>query len=363
MWPLIGKRSGARPPGTAATARATLLALVALLPSQWTATAAYATESSGDGAPSSEARLLFDASVSADGGGADLHVYAHGTDRTNPVVVMINGGPCSPLWGVANEFLAPLTDEFTLAYFDTRSVGASTGEAPESWQTHVGDVLAVARAMRTTFAQTDVMLWGWSAGSLLALNASTQAEAGLVRGVVVTSLKVDAQRGFPYRYQAVEQVYGVPPWLTSSLPLLLQRALFFSAPHLYACNSQPRDVLGCADVATRLVTGVADTRGVAGAMRSAAQAEWCRIQLGDEWNDIRMSTIRGTVPAPLYVLLGRHDRMDPSEFATPEALAPLAPPELHFRWFEASAHVPFAEQTDEYVAVTRAALRAMRDRA
>ena len=96
-------------------------------------------------------------------------------------------------------------------------------------------------------------------------------------------------------------------------------------------------------------------------VRIAGEAELCRYQLGDEWNHIRMNTIHGTVPGPLYVFNGRHDRMDPGDFATPESLAQLALAELHFRWFESSGHVPFAEQQDEYIAATRAALRAIRD--
>ena len=324
--------------------------------------AASYTTGGGGGGGGGESRLLFDDSVPAADGESKLHVYAQGTDASNPVVVMANGGPCLPLYGYASGSLEPLTDEFTLAYFDSRSVGASTGDPPTSWQEHVADVLAVARAMRAAFSKPDVLLWGWSAGTLLAINASTQAEAGLVRGVVATSLKVDAQRAFPIRYQAVEQVYGFPTWFTSSLPLALQRALFFSAPHLYACNSQPRDVVACGDVAMRLVRGIVETRGLGDAARSAAQAEVCRFRLGDEWNDIRITTIHGTVPGHLYVLNGRHDRMDPAEFATPEALSPLVPSSrLHMRWFEESAHVPFAEQQDQYIAVTRDALRAIRD--
>ena len=79
-----------------------------------------------------------------------------------------------------------------------------------------------------------------------------------------------------------------------------------------------------------------------------------RAAAGDGYGDIDVEQRLPSVPHPLLVLAGRHDRACSVEAA--QAIANgVTGAELHV--FEQSAHMMFIEQTDEYVATVRQFLR------
>lgn len=271
-----------------------------------------------------------------------IEMYAHGSTCANPMVLVASGGPCMPFTGVADGFFRPFETKFTMLYYDTRGVGRSAGTTTSSWQQHVDDAIGVARHGLARCSQTRLSVLGYSAGTLIALNVSSQAPE-LVERVITIALKVDQERGMPVRHEAVERVYGIPPSITSSLPLVMQRAIFFSGPHRYACYTEPStaNCLGGFSY-TAQDTTLTEVYGIRGAL-VPLQAELCRMRLGDEWNLIRLDTI-GTLHAPWHIIHGRYDHMDPAAFveAAVDNVNSTAP--KHMIWFEESSHDVFSDQ-------------------
>ena len=167
-----------------------------------------------------------------------IQLYADGDSCANPMLLMLNGGPCYPYTALGGEkFFEPLLASHTIVYHDSRGVGNSGGST-SSWQQHVTDAIDVGRFALGKCNKTTLSVFGYSAGTLLALNVSAQ-QPDMVDRVLLVALKVDHQRALEYRYDAVQRVFGVPGWITSNLPSVMQRGLYFSGPHRYTCYHNP----------------------------------------------------------------------------------------------------------------------------
>ncbi|PFG16498.1 pimeloyl-ACP methyl ester carboxylesterase [Propionicimonas paludicola] len=145
------------------------------------------------GAPGGFAEL-----VQVELGGHRQWIQVRGTNRTNPVVLYLSGGPGQSDQAFSRVLLEPLLGEITLVSWDQRGTGKSypgLDQASLTPDRAVGDVVELAQFLAERFGQRKIVLLGESWGSLLAVLAVQRApqlfSAYLGSGQMVDVLATD----------------------------------------------------------------------------------------------------------------------------------------------------------------------------
>ncbi len=113
------------------------------------------------------------------GPGGKQWISVRGLNRTNPVLLMLHGGPGTPLMPSAWWFQKPWEDYFTVVQWDQRGagrnfVGLDTTGTPPTWQMDelVGDMRAVVDTLRAILHKKKIFVlgnsWGTSLGTAFA---------------------------------------------------------------------------------------------------------------------------------------------------------------------------------------------------
>lgn len=111
-------------------------------------------------------------------GGHRQWIQLRGTDRANPVVLYLSGGPGQSDQAFSRVLLEPLLDQITLVSWDQRGTGKSYPELDPATVTvrqAVSDVVELASYLGQRFGQEKIILLGESWGSLLGVLAVKQA--------------------------------------------------------------------------------------------------------------------------------------------------------------------------------------------
>ncbi len=101
--------------------------------------------------------------------GTDLEVMIRGTDKRNPIIIFVHGGPgCSEIPYV-RKYQDILEEHFTIVHYDQRGSGKSYHFFEDysnlSTDIHVADLLALTDYIREEFSQEKVLLIGHSFGT------------------------------------------------------------------------------------------------------------------------------------------------------------------------------------------------------
>nr|MCR5723337.1 alpha/beta hydrolase [Lachnospiraceae bacterium] len=84
--------------------------------------------------------------------GADLQVMIRGTDKSNPVVIFVHGGPCCSEIPYVRKYQNDLEKEFTIVHYDQRGSGKSykfgTDYSEVTAATHVEDLIALTEYVK-----------------------------------------------------------------------------------------------------------------------------------------------------------------------------------------------------------------------
>lgn len=109
-------------------------------------------------------------------GGVKQWISVRGQNRANPVLLMIHGGPATPM--MPNRWLwqRPWEDFFTVVQWDQRGIGknAATSDSATIFPTLsmdriVKDAEELSELLRTRFGQRKIVLLGYSWGSMVGL--------------------------------------------------------------------------------------------------------------------------------------------------------------------------------------------------
>jgi len=104
-------------------------------------------------------------------GGLDQWVMIRGESATNPLLILLHGGPGSGETPLFRHFNAALEKSFTVVYWDQRGAGKSFDRGiPRSSMTveqFIADLDELVDAVRTRVGQNKVAIFGHSWGSAL----------------------------------------------------------------------------------------------------------------------------------------------------------------------------------------------------
>ncbi len=105
--------------------------------------------------------------------GAKIGMVIEGGNDSNPVLLVLGGGPGIPEYWMEHERACGLDQHFTVCWMDWRGAGlsfdADLDPATCTTERYVSDVVAVTNYLRSRFSQDTVYLMGHSFGTYMAL--------------------------------------------------------------------------------------------------------------------------------------------------------------------------------------------------
>jgi pimeloyl-ACP methyl ester carboxylesterase len=207
--------------------------------------------------------MPIDEGLFVDFNGVEQWITLRGRDLSNPVLLMLHGGPGFPTSGLAPMFEA-WEDRFTLVQWDQPGGGAThlknleKGEGPLTIERYVADGVAVAEWVRGRLGVDKLVLLGNSWGSLLGLTMARR-RPDLFSAFVGTSQPASGPRGGRLGYElaleaargrgdaaavaALERV-GPPPYAT--LQDFLVRQTYSNPPGLPPSPAEAAAMAGMA---------------------------------------------------------------------------------------------------------------------
>lgn len=117
--------------------------------------------------------------IRVDINGVEQGMFIEATNRSNPVLLWVHGGPGMPDYFLTERYPTNLDDVFTVVWWDQRGAGLSyrSGIPRESMTVDqfVADTLAVSEYLCERFQQERIYLLGHSWGSFIAIQAAARA--------------------------------------------------------------------------------------------------------------------------------------------------------------------------------------------
>lgn len=111
--------------------------------------------------------------------GIEQGMFIEGSNRENPVLLFVHGGPGMPEYWLTRTYPTGLEKHFTVAWWEQRGAGLSfeAGIPPESMtvEQFVEDTLGVTEYLRRRFGQEKIYLMGHSWGSYLGIQAAQRS--------------------------------------------------------------------------------------------------------------------------------------------------------------------------------------------
>lgn len=310
-------------------------------------------------------------------GGVSQSVMVRGTDKNNPVMVYLHGGPGYPLfpldpsaplgWDEHEGLLMQrLEESFTMVYWEQRGTGRSF-----SWRLP-DDSMTVDRFVEDTRELTDyvtgllgkekVFLWGHSWGSNVgALFASRYPE--VLHAYVSTGQSVNPYQNERLCYEFVlekaleennrralrqlERVDTLPENYGVRDALLVRRWVF----HYGGIVHEGADERPYVDIGDVWRTLTAPQYSLIDKINLALKPYYSINQLWDPLKELDLTRDAPRIEVPVFFLVGRHDVIVSARLAEEYFHMLEAPAGKTLIWFENSAHRPYHEEPDQFLDV------------
>lgn len=286
-------------------------------------------------------------------GGIDQWVEVRGTDRGNPMILFVHGGPASPAIPSVWEFQRPIEEYFTVAHYDQRGAGKTYRESdPESIgaSIHIGqfveDAIEMAEHLRARYGKDKLILVGHSWGTVVGMKAAL-ARPDLFHAYVgigqVINTRLNEELSFEYgmararadgNAEAVAELESIAPY-PGDQPITRERIVLARKwPQHYGGLNAYRNEEQDYYYGASLLSPSYDCQD------RQAFFDGSVFTLGrvlDEFLQVDFTGVR-EFPIPVVMFMGRHDYTTPS-VPTEEWLQRVDAPYKQAVWFEHSAHM------------------------
>jgi pimeloyl-ACP methyl ester carboxylesterase len=296
-------------------------------------------------------------------GGIDQWVMIRGENTTNPVLVLVHGGPGFPEMQLFRHFNGELEKSFTCVYWEQRGTDKSFDPRipieSMNVEQFLSDLDELVDAMRKRFDKEKVAIYGHSWGSLLGvLYAARHPEK--VSVYVGTGQIGDwpASEKLCYEFtlaeaerrqnsKALRELRGLGPTPHNVQKMMRQRTWF--TRWVGILRGTPlwkalRVMLGGPE------SSVFEFLNMMRGVRFSTNAMW------DEVSRLNLLKLAPVLQIPVFFFIGRHDRVvDPQ--ASMAYFEMLTAPQKRWVWFEGSAHEPAAEEPNKFHALMASEVR------
>jgi len=291
-------------------------------------------------------------------GGIDQWVSIRGSDRRNPVLLMLHGGPGWVSMPTSWYFQRGWEEYFTVVQWDQRGAGKTYAAnepsviAPSMTREQmVADSEEMVAWLRREFGKEKIFLLGHSWGSYLGLEVAQRHPEWLHAYIgigQISNAPESERRGWAWTLQqaqeddnakAVAELQELAPYAKGTAPVPLQ-SLFKQRKWLNYYGGMVHNRRGGdAEAAAIKLSPEYSDADVAAVWNGN---DFSMEHLLSEVLSLDMSSVR-RVDTPVFLFLGRHDHNVSSELAAKWA-DNLTAPEKQIIWFEQSAHEVMIEE-------------------
>jgi pimeloyl-ACP methyl ester carboxylesterase len=295
-------------------------------------------------------------------GGAQQVVNVRGSDKANPILVFVHGGPGAVEMPFAWAFQRPWEDVFTVVQYDQRGAGRSyplndpaTLAPTMTVERYRDDTIELIDLLKKRYGKRKVVLMGHSWGSVVSLSVAVKrpdllyAYVGVGQGIdfregekagmAWTRAKavaagnseavaaIDALAPYPAGEFTIAKADG---WRKYAIPY---GSLMYNKPDLNLYFQTPR-----------LSPEYTETDRKAWSQGSAFSVAtlWPRLA------DVSFTKVK-KMEVPIVFMLGRHDYTVPSPVAA-VWFGQVKAPSKKLVWLEHSAHMPMVEEPGHFFA-------------
>ncbi|WBW95569.1 alpha/beta fold hydrolase [Oceanirhabdus sp. W0125-5] len=290
-------------------------------------------------------------------GGVEQSILIRGTNKDNPIVLFLHGGPGYPQISFARKYQKKLEEEFIVVNWDQRGAGKSySRDIPEHSMTReqfVLDTNEVIDYLCKKLNKKSVYLVGHSWGSELGLYVVDKYPEK-IKAYIGIGQVVDGTIGeiisYEYVYNQAKENndvksieildrIGIPPYSEAVKETAAQRKILSKYHGVEKQVNTLNDII-IGSIFSPEYTGIDFIRFVMGNAFSA-KAMWGQ---NSELNFIKELP---KVKVPVYFCGGRYDYNTPS-ILVEEYYNLLQAPYKEFIWFEDSAHFPQFEEVEKF---------------
>jgi proline iminopeptidase len=309
-------------------------------------------------------------------GGANQWVSIRGTDRDNPIILFIHGGPAAPELPMAWTFQRPWEDYFTVVQWDQRGAGKSYAlndpaavAATMSVDRYRDDAIELIEHLTKKFGKRKVILVGHSWGTIVGLSVAAK-RPDLLHAYVgagqVTHFRENERVGFEAvlaaarkdgNAEAVKELEALWPYpgpgAFDPARIGVQRKWSIK----YGFLTAGRDNADYYFNAPRLSPAYTPEDRRSWGKGSELTINTLLPKLAEvDFTDTRR------VDAPVFMFLGRHDYTTPPE-PTEAWMKALRAPKKEIVWFDHSAHLMMIEEPGRFLYALLDKVRPIAERA
>ncbi|WP_152364858.1 alpha/beta fold hydrolase [Microlunatus speluncae] len=295
-------------------------------------------------------------------GGVPQVVSVRGRDRRNPIMIIVHGGPGTPLSGTSWMWQRPLEEYFTVVQYDQRGAGRSFRLSdPDRLHDdlhlarYARDTVELAEVVRSEFGADQVTVAGHSWGTAVAVEAVLarpelfSAYLGIGQVVSVAAgeraswdwVRAEAERrGDPTAQAELDALLPYPGTGPLDLGKVITERTWVQRFGGFAAGRADGDYFTDGDLLSPDYDD--DDRD-----SSLAGNEFHARHLLPTLNELDLTQVK-SFPIPIIQFLGRHDGMTPTGPVI-TWLDTLQAPAVIIEWFEDSAHLPMFEEPGHFL--------------
>ncbi len=339
----------------ASWATAFVIALLAVITSQWFAATPPIVDANGKVLPNSIATL-----EKVNLNGSEQWISIRGQATTKPVLLFLAGGPGGTDMAVTRIALSGLEEHFVVVNWDQPGAGKSFDAVPHSQLTserYLADAHALTLYLRQRFGQAKIYVLGESWGSILGIwlvqRYPELFHAFIGTGQMVAFKENDLlcyefvlrwaqERGDAQKVAQLEQL-GPPPYYGDGVAqkeaaFLLDTYEYMNQnPAVIRAGNTLRDMAG---QEYGLYDKVNYVRGAVDTLNAVYPQLW----------EVDLRKQAAQLQVPVYILKGRYDVNAPTEL-TEDYFKMLSAPHKELIWFERSGHNPWISEPAKFVDV------------